>query len=159
MSMPDYRDICEVTEIEDSAFDEFYQANISGIAFIPETHQDSKDSVMSSDTGDFAKWIDQNRPELNVEVGAHDKKRLLRSFDIFLPLAFLAQETALQLYLTLVAEYVRYKTRGLLRGESSRVELTAVYKDKKEGITKKFEFAGDVENLEKVIKALTSSND
>lgn len=159
MNTLDDKDICEVIEIEDSAFDEFYRTNISGIAFISETRQDSKDSVMSSVASDFAKWIDQNHPELNVDVGASDKKLLLRSFDIFLPIVYLAQETTLQMYLALVVEYVRYKTRGLLRGESSRVELTMVYKDKKEGITKKFKFAGNSENFEKAIKAFPFLND
>ena len=156
--MPDDRDICEVVEIEDSAFDEFYRTNVSGIAFIPEPHQDSEDRVISSVAGDFAKWINQNHPKLNVEVGAHDKKELLRCFDIFLPIVFLAQETALRIYLTLVADYVRYKTRGLLRGESSRVKLTVVYKDKKKGTTKKFKFSGNSENFEKTIKAFPFLN-
>ena len=157
--MLDDKDICEAVETEDSAFDKFYQENTSGIAFIPTPHQRSEGTVMSSVAGDFAKWINQNHSELNVDVRKSDKKLLLRSFDVYLPFVYLAQEPTLQAYLILVAEYARYKMRGLLRGESSRIDLTVVYKNKKKGTTSKFKFAGDVENLGKVIETLNSSND
>lgn len=156
--MLDDKDICEIVETEDSTFDEFYQENTTGIAFIPTPHQGSEETVMSSVAGDFAKWINEEHPELNVDVRKPDKKLLLRSFDVYLPFVYLAQEPTLQAYLILVAEYVRYKMRGLLRGESSRVDLAVAYKDKKKGKTIKFKFAGDIEKLERFIKTLTSSD-
>ena len=156
--MLDDKDICEVVDTEDPAFNKFYQENTSGIAFIPTQYQDSGETVMSSAAGDFAKWIDQKHPELNVDVRKSDKKQLLRSLDVYLPFVYLSQEPTLQAYLILVAEYVRYKMRGLLRGESSRVDLAVVYKERKEGKTLKFKFAGDLEKLEKFIKTLDSSD-
>ncbi len=68
-----------------------------------------------------------------------------------MPLVFLASDITLPIYLNIVANYLYEKMKGALKGEKSRVHLSAMYKNTSDGITKKFEFEGDVDALQKAI--------
>lgn len=146
------KDICEVIVVEDDADFRFFQKNNpSGLAMIPEKYGELDQPVLSADAGDFAKWLKEHAPKMTVQTRKADRLTL-RSNDYWLPLVFLAKDIALPAYLNLVSNYIYDKMKGALRGESARVHLSAVYEDKTAGVTRRFNFEGDAETLQKVIE-------
>ena len=147
------KELCEVVSVDDDTeFIKFLSSNPHGITFVPEKYRECEDLVMKKSAGHFSKWLKKNNPNINVMVCKTDKKILLRSNDLWLPLVFIASDVTIQVYLNLVANYIYDWMKGALRGEKSRVHLEAIYKDKSEGITKKFNFEGDIDGLQKAIK-------
>jgi hypothetical protein len=153
MNFLDDKETCEILIIDDDHdYRAFAKSSSSDIAFVPEQYQEGKGLVMKPDAGDFAKWLRQTKPELNVELRKADGTLVLRSSDFWLPLAFLASDVALQIYISLVANYIYDRMKGALRGEKPRVHMEAVYEDKQDGVVKKFRFEGDADGLKKAIK-------
>ncbi|MEI6153675.1 MAG: hypothetical protein WCQ90_06280 [Deltaproteobacteria bacterium] len=153
MSFFDDKETCEVIIVDDgSKYRAFLESSSADISFVPEQYRECKGFVMKADGGNFAKWLHQTKPELTIELPKSDGKLVLRSSDLWLPLAFLASNVALPIYLNLVASYLYDRIRGALRGEKPRVHMEAVYEDKHDGIVKSFRFEGDVDELEKAIK-------
>lgn len=147
------KDLCDLTTIEDdAAFRAFIAKNSSGIELLAEEYGQSKQVVLKSDAGDFAKWLRVHAPAVSLLVDATAPKLVLRSSDVWLPLAFLASDIALPIYLNLVASYLYERMKGALKGETARVHLCAEFEDKANGKTKRFSFDGDVEALQKAIK-------
>ncbi len=147
------KDFCELVSIDDDKdFRDFLKSTPRGLAFLPERYGGCNGLVMKADAGDFAKWLRQNKPDLNVELRTADRRLDLRSADFWLPLALLANDVAIQFYLNLVANYVYDRMRGALQGERARVHLEVIYEDKQEGLAKRFRYAGDLDGLQKVIK-------
>lgn len=147
------KEICEVVIVEDdSDFRAYQKGNPSGFVMVPEPYGEVKGLVLKSDGGDFAKWLKRHDPSIKMEVRQAEQRLILRSGDYWLPLAFLASDVALPIYLNMVASYLYEKMKGALRGEKARVHLSAMYEDKSAGIVKRFNFEGDQEALQKVIK-------
>lgn len=147
------KEICELINIEnDSDFDDFIKTNAKGLAMLPEKLPYSDKLAMKSDAGDFAKWLQANSSAINVEIKHADRRFVLRSGDYWLPLVFLANDVSLPIYLNLVSSYLFEKMKGALKGEKVRVHLSAEYQDQQNGIVKKFNFEGDVDTLQNVIK-------
>jgi len=153
MNIFDDKETCEIQIIDDDRdYRAFTKSPSADIVFVPEPYGECKGLVMKADAGDFAKWLRRTKPELGVELRKAEGKLMLRSSDWWLPLAFLATDVALPIYLNLVANYIYDRMKGALRGEKSRVHMEAVYEDKQDGVVKKFRFEGDVDGLEKAIK-------
>src|SRR4029450_9456954 len=100
----------------------------------------------------FATGSSRNAPSLPVEVPPSEHRLVLRSGDYWLPLAFLASDVALPVYLNLVASYIYEKMKGVLKGDRARVRFSAVYEDR--GVLKRFDFDGDQDALKTAIKKL-----
>ncbi|MBI5791876.1 MAG: hypothetical protein HZA63_10410 [Rhodocyclales bacterium] len=153
MSCIEPLDSCHLTEVEDdSDFRAFAANRPSGIEMRAEEYGEPKNVVLKSDAGVFAKWLRTQEPELNVVMDEKLPRLVLRSSDIWLPLAFLASDVALPIYLNLVSNYLYEKMKGALRGEIARVHLCAEFEDKANGKVKRFSFDGDVDALQKAIK-------
>lgn len=149
----DDRELCEVRIVDDDReFRDFLSSNPTGITFIPEKYKGCEGLLMKPDAGDFAKWLRQNKSDINVEMRKTDKRLVLRSGDYWLPLVFLASDVALPIYLSLVSNYIYDRMKGALIGEKARVHLEVIYEDKEESITKKFTFEGDGDGLKEAIK-------
>lgn len=149
----DDKETCEIIPVDDNhQYYEFVNSCSADVAFVPEQYPDSKGFIMKADAGNFAKWVRKTKPELKIDLRKSDGKLILRSSDLWLPLAFLANNVALPMYLNLVTSYLYDRMRGALRGEKPRVHLDAIYEDKQDGVVKKFRFEGDIDGLEKVIK-------
>lgn len=153
MNLFERRDVCEVIAITDEApFRAFAATNPSGIAMIPEGYGESKSVVIKSDAGDFAKWLRQQTPSIPVALDAGIPRLSLHSADIWLPLVFLAQDVGLPLYIHLVGSYLFERMKGALRGDVAHVRLSAQYEDKKTKKVMRFDFEGDADSLQKVMK-------
>jgi hypothetical protein len=146
-------DKCQITPVEDNQqFRAFEKSNPSGLMMVPEPFGNPPQLVMHAAAGEFAKWLRETAPSLNV-VGDLGKRRIvLQSGDIWLPLVFLAQDVALPVYLNLVSSYLYERMKGALRGDRSRVHINAIYEDTKSGVVKKFSFEGDHNALQIAIK-------
>ena len=152
MSVLEPKEICEIKTVkEDSEFKNYIDSNPNGFKIISSEYPDCEGKVLYSDTGDFSKWVRRSHPNVNVETQKADKKLLLRSGDYWLPLVFLASDITIPIYLNIVANYLYDKMKGALKGEKARVHLSAMYQNTPDGITKKFEFEGDVDALQKAI--------
>ena len=152
MSILEPKDICELVAIDDdSAFKNYLGSDPSGFAVVTEKYPDCEGDVLLSGAGDFAKWVRRNAPEIKVKVNKADKHLMLRSGDYWLPLVFLASDVTIPVYLNIVANYLYDKMKGSLKGEKNRVHLSAIYESKKEGVSKRFNFEGDSDSLQKTI--------
>lgn len=125
---------------------------------MPEPHSADDPPSLSSDFGDFAKWVQLQDPSIPLSIPDNTPKLLLRNADIWLPLVYLASDTSVQVLLNMASSYLYDKAKGALRHEKPRVHMRAVYQDKQAGRTKKFEFSGDAEDLAKAIKKFDLNN-
>lgn len=136
----------------DESFKHFLSTQQCGIFIAPEEIQSKTQLIIKSEAGYFAKWIKNNYHEINVVLDAQKPKLVLQSHDIFLPLVFLASDVSLPIYLNIVSSYLYEKMKGLLEGEKVHAHFTVVFEDKPNGITKRFDFEGDIDSLQNVIK-------
>lgn len=142
---------------EDSAFSEYFKSTKAGVRFVPEPYSSSVPSI-KADSGDFAKWLRNQRPELPIFFPESVSKVVLHGADVWLPLMYLAGDTSMQVFLNMVASYLYDKAKGSLKTDQTRVHMSVVYKDKTQGITKKFEFSGSQDTLAKAIKRFDLDN-
>lgn len=153
MPLLEPKDVCDLITIEDdTAFRAFAAKNPSGLEMLAEEYGETKQVVLKPDAGDFAKWLRAYDPSVKVALNTKAPILVLRSSDVWLAFAFLANDIALPIYLNLVASYLYEKMKGTLKGETTRVHLCAEYEDKVHGKIKQFSFEGDVEALQKAIK-------
>jgi len=149
----DDKNICEELPVDDdSDFLNFKRNPKYHIEIVTEPYGDMEEKVAQPDSGDFVKWLHINSPDIEVSVQKSEKQLVLHSNDFWLPLVYLASDVTLQIYLNLVASYLYDKSKGLLKGETARVHMSAIYEDSESGVTKRFNFAGDTESLQKAIK-------
>jgi hypothetical protein len=147
------KEVCEVVTVEDATdFQSYLGTNPSGLLMVSEPWGDQPEPVLPQDAGDFVKWLKINAPSIPVEVRKTDRRLLLQSGDYWLPVAFLASDVSVQIYLNMVASFLYDKLKGALKGEKARVHLSAVYEDKANKVVKRFDFEGDAEALQKAIK-------
>lgn len=50
-----------------------------------------------------------------------------------------------------LGNYLYDRLKGVLRGKPARVHLTAIYRDRGDGVVKQFNYSGDAEMLQKLI--------
>lgn len=142
-----------VKSIEDDAdFLAFLTNESHGLAFVPEPQSHGGVPGLNSDFGDFAKWARETSPNFQVSAPKNVPKIILRNSDIWLPLAYLAGDTSVQIFLNMVASYLYDRAKGSLKNERPRVHLSVMYQDKTAGKTKRFDFSGDSDALGKAIK-------
>src|SRR5688500_4492517 len=110
------RETCEVVDVADHApFDLFSAQTGRGIRFVAEHYGPETGAVLKPDTGDFVKWLKSAEPTLTVEVDPA-KTLVLHSNEIWIPLAFLAKDIALPVYLNLVSSYLYARFKNALKG-------------------------------------------
>jgi hypothetical protein len=143
---------------DDSEYQAFVSEGGQGLRFVPDARSPGDPATLTSDFGDFAKWVRQQSPSLRISVPADAPKLVLRSADVWLPLVYLASDTSLQLFLNMAASYLYDKAKGALKNDQARIHMSAIYHDKQAGKTKKFEFSGDADALAKAIKKFDLNN-
>ena len=153
----DFKPTLTNQEFDDVIFTEFYKTHKLGIRFVPETHGKSMISL-KADSGDFAKWLRTQEPELPISIPESTPKIVLHGADVWLPLIYLASDTSVQLFLNMAASYLYDKARGSLKTDHPRIHMTVIYHDKKARKTKKFEFSGDSDSLKNAVKRFDINN-
>lgn len=110
------------------------------------------DNFLMPETYPFAKWVRENRKDININVEEGQGIKDLRSGDFWMPLVLLASDVTVQMYVNLVSNYIYDMARGALKHDVKTVHLEALYKDEETKKTKKFSYSGSVEGLEKAMK-------
>jgi hypothetical protein len=153
-SLLEPKEVVEVITVSgDPEFERFIETDARGLTIVPEPWKDYPEPVLPPDAGDFAKWLRANATSVSVRVAETDKRLVLHSAEIWLGLAFLASDVSVQIYLNMVANYLYDRLKGALKGETSRVHFSVEYEETPNGgVIKRFNFAGDVDALKKVIK-------
>ena len=147
------KDIAKLATIDDaSSFQEVRNQQNSGIVIIPERYGNSEETYIKADGGDFTKWLVQEKPDISVQFPSGKRKVSLHSAEYWLPLVYLANDIALPTYLSLVANYLYDKIRGALTNEKKRINFSVVSEDRSAGKLKRFDFSGDYEGLQKIVK-------
>jgi len=152
VSILEPKDVFELLDPSEFLIKESMIAGKNGIIVVPESYEEMDDPVVKAGTGDFIKWLNHESPNIETHNEEERTKLVLRSGDYWLPLVYLANDISLPIYLNLVASYLYDKARGVLKGDATRVHLSAVYEDKNAGKMKQFNFEGDIESLQKAIK-------
>ncbi|MFH2135377.1 MAG: hypothetical protein ABII81_09405 [Pseudomonadota bacterium] len=153
MDLLEFHPSATVKSFEDDAdFLAFLASESSGLAFVPEPQSHCGVLGLKSDFSDFAKWARATSPNIQVTAPNNVPKIILRNSDVWLPLAFLAGDTSIQIFLNMVASYLYDRAKGSLKNERTRIHLSVVYQDKAAGKSKRFDFSGDSEALGKAIK-------
>jgi len=151
MEKPEKVTIEEATS--DSSFHDYLSKNPSGVRVVVDADE-KYENALSSDASDFIKWAKQQNTDLRIEMPKFKRVILRRSGDYWLPLAFLANDTTISIYLNIIASYLYDKMKGSLKNDVTRVHFKVVYKDKASGTSKKLSFDGDAETLRKLIDKL-----
>jgi hypothetical protein len=138
---------------ETSQFEKIAEDFKSGIALIPQRYGEDDTESLHSASGDFVKWLKLGHPDINVHVPKERLPRvLLRNNEYWLPLIWLSSDVLFPVFLNLVSSYLYDKAKGALKGERPIVRVKAVYKNRKSGLFKKFQFEGNAEQLKDVMK-------
>ena len=151
--MLERKETCETLIVDDDGnFREFLANRPTGLRMVPEKYGETNQLVLKSEAGQFAKWIRAHDPKIAVEVSQQTPRLLQRSCDVWLPLIFLANDLSLPVFLNLVANYLWDRMKGALKGDAMSVHLSVEYENKADGTVKRFNFEGDADALQKVIK-------
>jgi len=127
------------------------QAHTEGILCVPESVvKRSSHKVLTSQTYDFAKWLRKNREDITIEVAESDGTRELHAGDLWIPIAILAVNMSVQVYLNLVSSYIYDRVKGALKHDRTNVHVEVYYKESPEGVTMRFRYDGSVEGLQEV---------
>lgn len=147
------KDISQITLVEDDTdFRLQTQKHPNGIVFRSRRHGDSDDEIIEADVSDFAKWLTSEHPHLPIDLPNNTNRLLLRNEEIWLPLAFIAGDVSLPIYLNLVSNYLYDRMKGSLKGSPPKVNLTVEYHDATSGKTKRFKYSGDGQTLMSITK-------
>lgn len=137
-----------------SASDEFarFLSDIpSGVLLVPTSPTGNPTELaLASETYSFAKWVKKNSSDVLLNVADSPAVRVLRGAEYWFPLAFLATDVSLPIYLNLVANYLYDRLRGTLHHDSPVVELEVLFQD--DSTTKRFSYKGSVAGLKAIIK-------
>ena len=152
MDVLEPKDRNEIVACKDAGFETFIDSGGEGIKLVAEEYQHCKEKTIKADGGGFSKWLAMNHGDIHCETEVSCGKLVLRSSDIWIPLAYLASDVILRVYLNLISQYIFVKMKSCLKNERARVHLSALYLDKGKGMTKKFIFDGDVDTLTEIIK-------
>ncbi|MCF8567892.1 hypothetical protein LLE49_24525 [Alicyclobacillus tolerans] len=104
------------------------------------------------DTLNFYKFLRRTNLDLNVELlenEGEEKTVSLHSYDIWLPVIWVAQEFLLPTIPSLIASYVYDRLRGTFTGETVDIHLNLYIRNEEKGITKHLDFSGPKEIFEK----------
>jgi len=146
-------DVFELLEHEDDTeFRAKIKGDTVGIVLASEKLGSPPQMQLKADAGHFAKWINKHESRVKVELPQGEKLLVLRSSEIWLPLAYLATDVALPIYLGIVSNYLYDKMKGALKNDKPRIHLSAIFEDKSNGIIKQFNFSGDHEALKSAIQ-------
>lgn len=143
---------------DDDEYEEFLRVGSSGVYLKAEQFGESAELALRSDGGDFLKWAKETSPEIKLGMQEVEKRLVLKSADIWIPLAYLASDITIPVYLNILANYLYDRLRGSIGSNNTKIHFSAVYKESDNGTTKKLTFSGNADALEKVIKKFDANS-
>lgn len=139
-----------VSDYEPCEPEQSFINNGRGISFRATTSRGPEVMYLAANTSQFRKWLNVNAPETDLTVD-EAPTLALHSHDFWMPLAILASDVTLQVYLGLVTNYIYDQLKGALRHDKHEVHLSVVHEDKTAGKLKRFDYSGPVEGLSKCV--------
>jgi hypothetical protein len=148
MSNIEPRTVCELETVEDKPrFLELLDRQPRGVFMVPERRYGH---LVGGDAYDFMKWMRIQHPEIEVGIQQGPTVQLL-STQIWLPLAVLASDVTLSVYLNLVSSFLCDRIKGAMQRKEARVRVCAEYQDPT-GVVKRFTYEGDLDGLSSVVR-------
>jgi len=147
------KDTHKIEVIEDDSDLATLQHNVKGILCVPEDIMNkSQPNVLTPQTYDFAKWVRRNKQDICIDVAKSEGIKGLHSHEFWIPVAILASDISIQIFLGLVSSYIYDRIKGALKHDKTSIHLQAYYKETPEGVIKKFSYNGSIEGFEKITK-------
>lgn len=119
-----------------------------GVLFAAESDFRDGHTALKAETYPLAKWLKKNKPSIPIEIEPCDKTFSLNSNEYWIPLAFLANDVGLPLFVSALYDYLKDKTREMLSGESDKVHLHVIRK--KGNSYQEITYDGPVEGLKEL---------
>ena len=153
MDIFERQDSAKVSEVTDhQQLQEFLARGDKGILCIA-VHDDESQSLTSMpETYRFAKWVRQNAKDVDIDVAPHEGTKILHSADFWMPLVILGGDISIQMFVSLVANYVYDMAKGALPHESKSVYFEALYEEEDTKKTKKFSYSGSIAGLNEIVE-------
>jgi hypothetical protein len=122
------------------------------ILAVPTKYQDNE-FYFAQETIDFLKFCRQNNPQYNIDVLADTDIRIrsLHSFDLWLPVIFIATNVILPIAVNLVSDYIKEKMKGREK-EDVKVDVTFIVK--RESEEKSLHFSGDAKTFKETFEKI-----
>lgn len=119
---------------------------------VPAQHSDNM-FYFAQETIDFIKFCRQNDTNHTYDILADGdiKVRSLHSFDIWLPVIWIAKEILLPIAITLVADFIKSKLKGREK-EDAKVDITMIVKRKDE--EKTIHYSGDAKTFKETFEKI-----
>ena len=124
--------------------------NTTDIIALPQKHTDDK-YYFAKETVDFVKYCRQNDQNHSYDILSDGdiEKRTLHSFDIWLPIIFVASQVLLPIAINVVSDYITDKRKGR-EDEEAQIDVTFEVKHKKK--YKSIHFKGNAEQFNETFK-------
>lgn len=122
------------------------------ILAVPTKYQDDE-FYFAQETINFLKYCRQNNSQYNIDVlaDADIKIRSLHSFDLWMPVIFIASDIMLPFAINMVSNYIWYKMKGREK-EDAKVDVTFIVKREKE--EKKLHYCGDAKAFKETFEKI-----
>ena len=119
---------------------------------VPAQHSGSE-FYFAQETIDFIKFCRQNDTNHSYDVLADGdiKVRSLHSFDLWLPIIWIATEVLLPIAINIVSDFIKSKLKGRER-EGANVDVTMIVK--REDEEKTIHYSGDAETFKKTFEKI-----
>ena len=115
----------------------------------------NEDFYFADETVSFYKYCKERN--LNIEILSDEsiKVRSLHSFDIWMPLIYIANSVILPIIINLVSDYIIQKRKGR---EEERCDVDITFKIKNGDQFKEFHFKGDAETFKDTFEKVDINN-
>lgn len=122
------------------------------ILAIPIKYQDNE-FYFAQETINFLKYCKQKNPQYNIDIlaDADIRIRSLHSFDLWLPVIFIASNIILPIAVNLVSDYIGEKMKGREK-EDVKVDVTFIVK--RENEEKSLHFNGDAKAFKETFEKI-----
>lgn len=134
------------------------QQKLSAVNFVAVPARYSENEYyFAQETFDFLKFCRQNSSEYNFDILADDnaKIRSLHSFDIWMPIIYVAEMILLPIAINLVSEYINDKLKGR-ENEDAQVDMTFIVKRNDE--EKTIHYSGDAKTFKETFEKIDTNN-
>jgi hypothetical protein len=151
-----------VSEINDFSLDNYnnkvseqkkLKCQNAGIVVMPYKHGDGE-YYFAQETVNFIKFTNQQSNEVDLEILSDPndiKVRALHSFDIWMPIIYIASSILLPVAINVVSDYISDLIRGRETDEN-RVKMTLIVKDGDK--TKELNYDGDIRTFKEAFEKI-----
>lgn len=147
----DFEQYLKVEQLSDDAKG---RLNSTDILAVPVNHGQGK-YYFGQETIDFIKYCRQNDHEHTYDILADEAKILsLHSFDIWMPIIYIASSVVLPFAINMVSNYIWEKCRGREK-EEAKVDVTFLVENK--GTKKSIHYNGDAKTFKETFDKIDLS--